>query len=133
MPKQLTMGVDIGTTNVKAVVLDTGSGQVVATGSREHPLSHPKPGWAEQDPNAYWGAVVAAIQDCLAQGPYASEVAAVGLSGLVGVTLPVGEHGNVLRPAMIWMDARSEEECEDIRRSVGEDTINFNNGNLVAS
>src|SRR5690606_17905959 len=120
------------TTNVKAAILDTGTGKVVASAAREHPLFHPRPGWAEQDPANYWQAVAAAIRDCLEQGPYADEVAAIGISGLVGVTLPVGENGNPLRPAMIWMDARSEPECADIRRRVGEEVINENNGNRIA-
>lgn len=132
MTGRLTIGVDIGTTNVKAAILDTGTGKVVASAAREHPLFHPRPGWAEQDPANYWQAVAAAIRDCLEQGPYADEVAAIGISGLVGVTLPVGENGNPLRPAMIWMDARSEPECADIRRRVGEEVINENNGNRIA-
>ena len=54
----LCIGVDIGTTNVKAAVLDTQTHTVVASASAEHPLFHPRPGWAEQDPDNYWGAVV---------------------------------------------------------------------------
>lgn len=132
MTRHLTMGIDIGTTNVKAVILDTQTGKIVGRGAREHPISHPRPGWAEQDPQDYWGAVVAAIQDCLACGRFADDVAAVAISGLVGVTLPVGENGEPLRSAMIWMDARAEPECADIRNSTGEAEINRNNGNRVA-
>ena len=132
MTKHLALGVDIGTTNVKAAILDTNTGKVVAFGSQEHPLFHPCPGWAEQEANNYWSAVVSAIRQCLDQGKFADDIAAVALSGLVGVTLPVSDQGKPLRPAMIWMDSRSEPECEDIRRSVGEATINRNNGNRVA-
>jgi xylulokinase len=132
MTKHLTLGVDIGTTNVKAAILDTTTGKVVAFGSQEHPLFHPFPGWAEQEASNYWGAVVSAIRQCLDQGKFADDIAAVALSGLVGVTLPVSDQGKPLRAAMIWMDSRSEPECEDIRRSVGEATINKNNGNRVA-
>ena len=129
---KLTLGIDIGTTNVKACVLDTETGKIVARGSREHPLFHPKPGWAEQDPDNYWRAVVAAIRECLDQGPFANSISGVSLSGLVGVTLPVDVDGRPLRPSMIWMDARSEPECQDIRNSVGEEAINRTNGNRVA-
>jgi xylulokinase len=132
MAAKLTLGIDIGTTNVKAVVLDTESGKVLALGSREHPLYHPRPGWAEQDPDNYWRAVVAAVRACLDQGSFAEAIGGVALSGLVGVTLPVDAQGRPLRHAMIWMDARSEPECEEIRQRVGESTINFNNGNRVA-
>ena len=132
MLRKLTLGIDIGTTNVKACVLDTETGKIVARGSREHPLFHPKPGWAEQDPDNYWRAVVAAIRECLDQGPFANSISGVSLSGLVGVTLPVDVDGRPLRPSMIWMDARSEPECQDIRNSVGEEAINRTNGNRVA-
>lgn len=132
MAGSLTLGIDIGTTNVKAAILDTTTGKIVATGSKEHPLFHPRPGWAEQDADNYWAAVVSSIQQCLAMGNFSDEIAGVALSGLVGVTLPVSEQGRPLRPAMIWMDARSEPECQDIRERVGEDTINQNNGNRIA-
>lgn len=132
MARRLTIGIDIGTTNVKACVFDADSATVLATGSREHPLFHPRPGHAEQEADNYWNAVVAAIRQCLEQGPYAADIAAVSLSGLVGVTLPVSAKGQPLRPAMIWMDARSEAECQEIRERVGEDVVNRNNGNRVA-
>jgi len=132
MSGNLSLGIDIGTTNVKACILDTEKSQVVASGSQEHPLFHPKPGYAEQEGDNYWKAVVSSIKQCLSQGSFAEEIAGVGLSGLVGVTLPINGTGKPLRPGMIWMDARSEEECQEIRDRVGEDTINYNNGNRIA-
>lgn len=132
MTGHLTLGVDIGTTNVKAAILDTTSGKIVAFGSQEHPLFHPRPGWAEQEADNYWSAVVSAIRQCLEQGNFANDIAGVALSGLVGVTLPVNDSGKPLRAAMIWMDSRSEPECQDIRNAVGEVSINRNNGNRVA-
>jgi len=65
MPAPLTLGIDIGTTNVKASVLDTESLRVVAHASAEHPLFHPRPGWAEQEPDNYWRAAVDCIRACL--------------------------------------------------------------------
>ncbi len=132
MAGKLTIGIDIGTTGVKASVLDTDSGKIVAHGMQEHPLFHPKPGYAEQEADNYWNAVVAAVKQCLSQGDFADQIAGVALSGLVGVMLPVNKNGKPVRPAMIWMDARSEVECQDIRDGVGEDKINYNNGNRVA-
>ncbi len=132
MSGKLSLGIDIGTTNVKACILDTEKNQVVASGYQEHPLAHPKPGYAEQEGDNYWKAVVSSIKQCLSQGNFAEDIAGVGLSGLVGVTLPIDSDGRPLRPGMIWMDARSEEECQDIRDRVGEKTINHNNGNRIA-
>ncbi len=132
MPGNLTVGIDVGTTGVKASVLNTDNGQVIAQGMQEHPLFHPKPGYAEQDPDNYWKAVVDAVRQCLSQGDFADRISGVSLSGLVGVMLPVSKNGKPIRPAMIWMDARSEAECQEIRERVGEDAINDNNGNRVA-
>ena len=105
----LCIGVDIGTTNVKAAVLDTQTHTVVASASAEHPLFHPRPGWAEQEADNYWRAVVHCIRACLSQGSdWPTESPALRISGLVGVTLPVDASGRPLHRAIIWMDARSE-------------------------
>lgn len=133
MAGRMTLGIDIGTTNVKACVFDTETNRVVATGSKEHPLFHPKPGYAEQEGNNYWGAVVDSIQQCLAgRNGLADQIVGVALSGLVGVALPIDAEGNPVCPGMIWMDARSEQECAEIRERVGEKNINYNNGNRIA-
>jgi len=132
MTKTLTLGVDIGTTNVKASILDTSTGKVIAHGSKDHPLFHPQAGYAEQEADNYWEAVVSCIRQCLEQGDFFRDIAGVALSGLVGVMLPVDKSGLPVRPAMIWMDARSEPECQDIRDTVGEARINHINGNRLA-
>lgn len=133
MAADLCIGVDIGTTNVKATILDTQSNKVIASAAAEHPLFHPHPGWAEQEADNYWRAVVQCIRGCLAQGSgLADRVAGIALSGLVGVTLPVDASGRPVHRAMIWMDGRSDAECDDIRERVGEATINRVNGNRIA-
>lgn len=132
MSDKYTLGIDIGTTGVKASVLDVDAGKVVAHSLKEHPLFHPKPGYAEQEGDNYWKAVVEAVQQCFKQGSFADKISGVSLSGLVGVMLPIDKDGKPVRPGMIWMDSRSEEECTDIRNTVGEATINKINGNRVA-
>ena len=132
MVEKYTLGIDIGTTGVKASVLDVEKGIVVAHSLKEHPLFHPKPGYAEQEGDNYWKAVVEAVKECFKQGPYGEKIAGVSLSGLVGVMLPIDKEGKPVRPGMIWMDSRSEEECTDIRNTIGEEKINNINGNRVA-
>lgn len=133
MSGYLTIGVDIGTTGVKASLLDTRSGQVIGDGFQQHPLFIPKPGYAEQEGDNYWNAVVSAIKQCLQGGDYSDNVAAIALSGLVGVTLPIDKNGRPVRRGMIWMDARADIECDEIRNKVGEEKINWNNGNRIAN
>ena len=132
MNRNLTLGINIGTSSVKARVLNTETGDIVGKGFQTHPLILSKPGYAEQEGDSYWNAVVSAIHQCLDCGIDAGEIAGVALSGLVGVMLPIDRQGRPIRPGMIWMDARSEEECQEIRESVGEEAINYNNGNRIA-
>lgn len=133
MSNSLTIGIDIGTTNVKASVLDTATSQVIAHASDEHPLFHPRPGWAEQEADNYWRAAVTCIRKCLDSDPsIADRIVGVAFSGLVGVTLPVDVYGRPVHRAPIWMDGRSDPQCQWIRDNVGEATINWNNGNRVA-
>ena len=105
MVEKYTLGIDIGTTGVKASVLDVDKGMIVAHSLKEHPLFHPKPGYAEQEGDNYWKAVVQAVKDCFKQGSYGDKIAGVSLSGLVGVMLPIDKEGKPVRPGMIWMDS----------------------------
>ena len=75
MVEKYTLGIDIGTTGVKASVLDVDKGMVVAHSLKEHPLFHPKPGYAEQEGDNYWKAVVDAVKDCFKQSLTASTTA----------------------------------------------------------
>ncbi|GIV78367.1 MAG: hypothetical protein KatS3mg050_2761 [Litorilinea sp.] len=65
---ELLLGIDIGTTNVKAV-LATPEGQVIAQASVSYPLAHPRPGWAEQDPADWWQGAVQVVRTLVALIP----------------------------------------------------------------
>lgn len=112
----LYLGIDIGTSGVKAVLVSE-AGAVVATASRELALSHPAPLWSEQDPDTWVDAAIGAVDD-LAR-THAHEVAQVdgiGLSGQMhGATL-LGADGRPLRPAILWNDGRSHAECIELER-----------------
>ncbi|HEY8407103.1 MAG TPA: xylulokinase [Gaiellaceae bacterium] len=105
------IGLDIGTTGAKGIALD-GDGNVVATATEEYPLSTPQPGWAEQDPELWW----TAAQRVLAQLPRGLPI---GLSGQMHGLVVLDEHGEVLRPAILWNDQRTAAECAEIERRVG--------------
>jgi xylulokinase len=108
------IGLDVGTTGVKGVAIDERGG-VVATATAEYPLSTPRPGWAEQDPEHWW----TAAQGVLAQLPDGP----VGLSGQMHGLVVLDEHGDVLRPAILWNDQRTSAECAEIERRVGLDRL----------
>lgn len=110
------LGMDIGTSGVKAVLVNK-AGAIVATASRELALSHPAPLWSEQDPDAWVDAAVNAVDDLAAAHPReTAEVRGIGLAGQMhGATL-LGDDGRPLRPAILWNDGRSHAECAELER-----------------
>ncbi len=120
---QALLGIDLGTTGVKAALFAADDGRTLASAFVDYPLYHPHPGWAEQNPAEWWQATISAIRACLAggaqQGVQAADVRGVGLSGQMhGVVLLDANH-EVLRPCIIWADQRSEAQCRWITGRVG--------------
>ena len=110
------IGIDLGTSGVKVVVLDE-LDQVVATETVGLSISRPFPLWSEQNPQDWWDATVQAL-DTLKTSTNLSDVKAIGLSGQMhGATL-LDNAGAVLRPAILWNDGRCEEECKLIEQAV---------------
>ncbi len=118
---QTLMGIDLGTSGVKALLV-TPAGQVVASATREYPLRHPQLGWAEQDPAEWWAATVAALRACLDAAPGA-QVAGVGISGQMHGAVLLGADMQVLRPCIIWADQRCQAECDEITARVGAERL----------
>jgi xylulokinase len=118
------MGIDVGTTGTRAVIVRPDGHVVAAATGNHHPMQMPKPGWAEQDPANWWEATVHAVRAALeASGLKGSDIAAVGLSGQMhGVVLLDKTHA-VLRPSLIWCDQRSQAQCEWITSQVGADRL----------
>ena len=107
------VGLDVGTTGVKAIAISP-DGSVLARAEREYPLSTPRPGWAEQDPEDWWRASEAAIAEI-----GLDDVAGIGLSGQMHGLVALDESDAVLRPAILWNDQRTQAECDEIERRVG--------------
>jgi xylulokinase len=108
------LGLDIGTSGVKAILIDQRQ-RIIASATSPLKVSRPKPGWSEQAPEDWWKACTAAVKALAKQKPKAvAAVEGIGLSGQQhGATLlDMGD--KVLRPAILWNDARSFAECRDI-------------------
>lgn len=118
------LGIDVGTGGTRAVIIDE-LGAVVAAATSEHvPFASPQTGWAEQDARDWWQATQHAVRAVLAEsGIDADEIAGVGLSGQMhGATLLDGE-GDVLRPAIIWCDGRTADQCQAITEQIGAERL----------
>jgi xylulokinase len=106
-------GVDVGTTGVKALALSP-EGEVLAAAEEDYPLSTPRPGWAEQDPDDWVGAAERALKRL---GVGSSEH--VGFSGQMHGLVALDAKRRVLRPAILWNDQRTAAECAEIEDRIG--------------
>ncbi|MEX0745758.1 MAG: xylulokinase [Phycisphaeraceae bacterium] len=113
------LGIDIGTSGTKTLLCDH-DGHVRATAMVEHDISSPRPGWSEQDPAQWWQATCDATKAVLAKaGMDGGEVSAVGLSGQMHGSVFLGADETPLRPALLWNDQRTGEQCAEIERKAG--------------
>jgi xylulokinase len=114
------LGIDVGTGGTRAVLLDD-AGRVLGAATAEHAeMASPQLGWAEQDPRDWWRVARVAVKECLAQtNTNAREIAAIGLSGQMHGLVMLDAEGEVVRPALIWCDQRTEDECRAITERVG--------------
>ena len=120
---EYVLGVDVGTTGTKAILVTPG-GTVVASATEEYALHTPHPGWAEQDPQDWWWATVAAIRRVLtASGVHPQEILGLGLSGQQHGSVFLDGEGEVLREALLWCDQRTAAQCEWIHRTIGFDKV----------
>lgn len=119
MRKELLLGIDIGTSGAKTLLIDFRGG-VVAEAMVAYPLHVPRPGWAEQEPDDWWRATVAGVNQVLAAaGCTGSAVAAVGLTGQMHGLVLVDHSGAALRRCIMWNDQRTAAQCAEIERRVG--------------
>ncbi len=133
MTRRLLMGIDVGTTGLKVVVADA-DGTLLAQCGEEYATRYPQPNWAEQDPEAWWRACCAVTPRALAMaGARAEEVAGIGVSGQGVGVVAVDAAGKPLRPAMIWLDRRSDAQCARLRESVSEEEVTAINGARIDS
>jgi xylulokinase len=123
-PGSALVGLDVGTTGVKALALSP-DGDVLATATHAYPLSTPQPGWAEQDPEDWWRAAEAALAEVSA----GRDVAGIGLSGQMHGLVVLDGAGDLIRPAILWNDQRTVRECAEIEERVGLDRLIALTGN----
>jgi xylulokinase len=128
-----TLGTDIGTSSAKSVLLAE-SGEIVAIGQKEYDFDTPRPGWAEQDPAVWWDAAKVTIQQALHKsGVNPNDIQGIGFSGQMHGPVFLDRAGCSLRPAIIWADQRSTEECREIYELVGKNGLCKTVGNPVDS
>src|SRR5215212_4795900 len=113
------LGIDIGTSGTKTLVCDE-DGKVLATATAEHRISSPKPGWSEQDPIDWWNATCKATRAVLKKAKVKpADVGCIGLSGQMHGSVFLADNEKPLRPALLWNDQRTVQQCAEIEAKAG--------------
>jgi len=114
------LGIDVGTSGSRALLLGEDGTLIGSTTADHAPFRSPMAAWAEQDPEDWWRASQEAVRALLKRTSVSpASISAVGLSGQMHGAVLLDEDGAVLRPAIIWCDQRTEQECRWLDRLVG--------------
>lgn len=136
-----SIGYDVGSSSVKATLLDIQTGRTVAScyaPKQEMPISAPRSGWAEQDPEMWWSNLVLATSEILSKARVPKEsIRSIGISYQMHGLVIVDKDGKVLRPSIIWCDSRAVDIGRKAFKKIGKkrclDTLLNSPGNFTAS
>lgn len=117
---RVLIGLDVGTTGARAIAIDL-DGDVIATASAAYPLSTPRPGWTEQDPDDWWRATQAVLNQVVAGST--TPPMAIGLTGQMHGSVFLDEADRVIRPALLWNDQRTADQSRSITERVGAERL----------
>jgi xylulokinase len=119
MKKEHIIGIDIGTSGCKSIIVDN-AGEVIASALEEYKLYTPNPGWAEQNPDDWWLAALNTIQKVIKKALIdPNSIKGIGLSGQMHGLVALDNNFNIIRPAILWNDQRTYKQCQEIINAVG--------------
>ena len=124
----LYIGVDLGTSAVKLLLMD-GEGKIRNIVSKEYPLYFPHPGWSEQKPEDWYEQVMAGIRELIKDADK-SQVAGISFGGQMHGLVILDKDDNVIRPAILWNDGRTTEECDYLNNVIGKDKLSQYTANI---
>lgn len=124
----LYIGVDLGTSAVKLLLMD-GKGEIKNIVSREYPLYFPHPGWSEQKPEDWYEQTMEGIKELLKDADK-SQVAGISFGGQMHGLVILDENDEVIRPAILWNDGRTAEECDYLNNVIGKDKLSEYTANI---
>ena len=126
-------GIDVGTSGVKCIIVSE-EGKVAASKTRTYPLSNPHEGWSEQDPADWWAGTCEAMKAAVEQsGVAAGDIAGLSFSGQMHGLVALDQNANVIRPAILWNDQRTQTECDEIIAAAGglEGLLSYTNNTML--
>ncbi len=125
------LGLDLGTSSIKAVLFDTDTGQTPAVAVKEYPVNKPLPNYAEQQPDTWWQAAVHVVRQITAAGG-SNKPAAISFSGQMHGTVLLDDTHTPIHPAIIWADQRSTAACTALVQPFGKKEYAALTGTLPA-
>lgn len=125
----LYIGIDLGTSACK-FLLTNEKGEILNIVSEEYPLEFPQPGWSQQEPSDWWKAVKLGIPR-LMEGYKAEEVAGIGCGGQMHGLVILDENDEVIRPAILWNDGRTQPQTEYLNNEIGKDVLSTRTANIA--
>ena len=126
------LGIDFGTGGARVGIFDT-EGTPVVFDEQEFSLKHPRPGWAEQDPDEWWERLAAAVKGAMKEsGVAAEDIAGISVDATSSTVLAMDERDRHLRPAIMWMDVRSSDQAEKIA-GTHNDALKYNGHGAVSA
>ena len=123
------IGIDLGTSAVKLLLVER-SGAILNSVTKEYPLLFPRPGWSEQEPEAWWHAVSESVPELL-RGFDAAKVAGIGCGGQMHGLVTLAAEDAVIRPAILWNDGRTAAEVEYLNSIVGREKLSEYTANIA--
>ena len=124
----LYVGIDLGTSAVKLLLMD-GEGNIKNIVSKEYPLYFPNPGWSEQKPEDWYEQSMAGMKELL-EGFDKSQVAGISFGGQMHGLVILDKDDNVIRPALLWNDGRTFEECDYLNNVIGKEKLSEYTANI---
>ncbi|MCD7842460.1 MAG: xylulokinase, partial [Lachnospiraceae bacterium] len=125
----LYIGVDLGTSAVKLLLME-GDGTIQKIVSREYPLYFPNPGWSEQSPEDWYEQSMEGLKELLADCDR-SQVAGISFGGQMHGLVILDQDDQVIRPAILWNDGRTQEECDYLNGTIGRDKLSEYTANIA--
>lgn len=123
------IGIDLGTSSVKLLLSDE-KGNILKTSTKEYPLIFPRDGWSEQNPADWWRGTKAALRE-ITENIDPSLVKGIGVAGQMHGLVILDENDEVIRPAILWNDSRTEKEVEYLNNVIGKEKLSQYTGNIA--
>ncbi len=123
------IGIDLGTSGAKFLLV-AADGTILAENTQTYPVFYPRSGWSEQNPEEWFAAAVRGLKELL-QGQDKAAVKGISFGGQMHGLVALDKDDNVIRPAILWNDGRTEQETAYLNRIIGKEKISAYTGNIA--